>query len=691
MSILQTGTDANNQPTAKPWTISMSKLTPKNQEKLGIIGATDYKLDDKQAGIRNLMLKNFALGYVTMYKPRVEFNDLSVISRMNVDQMAFNTYQPNNGEGFEGDEINGWRSNAIRPIERNKCISVAAHATARLIFPKVFAYDEDNNVDVKSAQVMEDLMEWAGDQTNGGDGYSQTSLRAVITSLTDPASIVMKEYAEVYRTVKRPDGKGSYTEERILDETLSGFQDTQVPVDELYIENFYEPDIQKQGWLIRRRVIGYGLAEGKYSGVEAFRKYVRPGVQLVYNDANSSFYQVYDTNMRPEDVEEITMWHRQLDLKVTWVNGVFMTPADNPNPRYDKFFPFVKFGYEMINARCFYYKSLVFKMQHDAGIINTLYPMIIDGTYLNVMPPMVAIGHEAIGSDVVIPGAVTTFSDPNADLRPIQTSMNLKTGMETMMKVEESINNTSIDPVQQGQQTSGDSTAYEISKIEENAATVLGLFIKSISSFVKQYGILLKGDILQYKTLGEAKEVDGPIVYQSFLLPDKIGGDSTKKIQFDLNAPTSLTDADALAQSYKIMMEQGGPKSKISLQKVNPEKFRNNKYHMMITPDVLNPRSDQLERAYDLETYDRAITNPILDQEEVTKDFLLRTNPRSKKNPDKYINKNPQPMAGQNIPGQPSPTEAPAAPGAQAMKRGMPYQSPLASAMKQKNTKVAVQ
>ncbi len=688
MGILITGTDANGQPTAKPWTISMSKLTPANQKKLGIIGMSNYKLDDKENEIRGLMLKNFALGYVTMYKPRVEFNDLSVITRLNVDQMAFNTYQPNNGEGFEGDEINSWRSNAIRPIERNKCISVAAHATARLIFPKVFAYNENDETDLKSAQVMEDLMVWAGDQVNGGDGYGQTSLRAVMTSLTDPASIVMKEYAEVYRTVKRPDGKGGYTEEQILDEVFSGFQDTQVPVDELYIENFYESDIQKQGWLIRRRVIGYGTAEGKYHNVQAFRDHVVPGVQLVYNDANSSFYQCYDTNMRQEDVEEITMWHRQLDLKVTWVNGVFMTPADNPNPRYDKKFPFVKFGYEMINSRCFYYKSLVFKMQHDAGIINTLYPMIVDGTYLNIMPPMVAIGHEAIGSDVVIPGAVTTFSDPNADLRPIQTSMNIKTGMETMMKVEESINSTSIDPIQQGQQTPGSNTAYEISKIEQNAATVMGLFIKSISSFVKQYGMLLKGDILQFKTLGEAKEIGGPLVYQTFLLPDKLNGsDNSKKIQFDLNTKTSLTDSDAMAESYKIMMEQGGPKSKISLQKVNPEKFRNSQYHLMITPDVLNPRSDDLERAYDLETYDRAINNPILDQEQVTKDFLLRTNPRSKRDPDKYINKNPQGIPGQNVPGQESPTAAP--PGATQMARGMPYQSPLKSAMKQKNTKVA--
>jgi hypothetical protein len=305
---------------------------------------------------------------------------------------------------------------------------------------------------------------------------------------------------------------------------------------------------------------------------------------------------------------------------------------------------------------------------------------------------MVAIGHEAIGSDVVVPGAVTTFSDPNADLRPITTSMNLKTGLETLMKVEDSINQSSVDLTQQGNQVSGSSTAYEISRMEQNAATVLGLFIKSISSFVKQYGQLRMNDILQYLTIAEAGKVDGPLAYKVFLLPNKSSGGSTmsRKVKFDMNTPTSLTPDDLKAESYKVMAEAGGPKSKVELFKANPEAFRNLKYTLMISPDVLNPRSEDLERAYGLELYDRAILNPVIDQELITKDLLLGSNPKTKKDPDKYIKKQsamvPPAGPGVNIPGQPSPGAKP--PGAGQMAAGMPYQSPMASAMKQKNTQV---
>ena len=44
-----------------------------------------------------------------------------------------------------------------------------------------------------------------------------------------------------------------------------------------------------------------------------------------------------------------------------------------------------------------------------------------------------------------------------------------------------------------------------------------------------------------------------------------------------------------------------------------------------------------MERAYGLELYDRGIQNPIIDQEQLTRDFLLGNSPVSRKDPDKYI------------------------------------------------------
>ena len=611
-----------------------------------------YQPSEGEKKMTTLILKHFQLGNVNMFKPRVEFNDLSVIMRDQVDQMAWNTYQANNGQPLEGDDINSWKSQAIRPIVRNKAISIAAHATARLIFPKIFASNEQSDNEEKAAQVMFDLMDWAAEESN----YEYYSLQRVLASLYSPASIGYTEYAEVYRQVKDQKVNGEWTYKNMLDEDMSGFRDRVIPIDQLFIENFYESDVQKQGWLIFRDVISYELAKEKHGLCKNF-EYVTPGVQILYNDANQTWYQVYDTNMRQEDVEEITYWNRSLDVKITLVNGVMMSEHDAPNPRLDKRYPFDKFGYQIINSRCFYYKSLSFYLQQDASIVNTLYPMIIDGTYLSIMKPMVVTGGETIGSDVYVPGATVTLQEPTSDIRPINTSIDLKSGMETLAKVESSLDESSnTSDIQEGQNPGGDPTAYQISRMEQNASTVLGLFVKMISQHVRDFGKLRMCDILQYMTIPEVNDIedDTELVYKTFLLPDKhsIGRSKTRKIKFDDTIPANeISDEEKLNISYDLLSEEG---DKQEIWKVNPEEFRKLKYTVIVSPDVMNPMSEELEKAYNLELYDRAIKNQLLDQEQVTKDFLLSNYNKARRNPDKYFSKNPQ--QGQQQPAQPTQT-----------------------------------
>ena len=603
------------------------------------LAPSEYMPTKEEQEVRSMILNHFRLGDLNMQKPRLEFNDLSLLQRKMIDQMSFNTYQPNNGEPAEGDILNGWRSNAIRPIVRNKCMSIAAHATARLIFPKIFAYDEQSDEQHDAAIVMRDLMEWAGDQMN----YKVVSLEAILTSLWSPASIIYEEYVETYRDVKREKGEdGKYKIERILDETLSGFQATIVPVNELYIENFYEHDIQKQGWLIWRRVKNYSLLKSQYEKKYKNFKYVTPGVQVIYNDANQTFYPVYDSNMRGEMCEEIIYWNRNMDLKIIMVNGVMLTEYDNANPRIDKLYPFDKFGFELFDeGKCFYYKSLAFKLQQDANIVNTLYPMIIDGTYLNVMPPMILNGGETIEADVIVPGAVTTLKSKDAQLQPVQLANNLQAGMNTLMEIEKSVEESSEVPsISTNRQTS----AYEVSVRKQQQEIMMGIFIDMIGSHVVQFGKLLKGDILQYLTIADVTDIVGntELVYKTFLMMDRNsnGKSRTRKIKFDSSLPSDpMTEDQKLKESYKVLQEEGDTDSKTEIYKVNPEIFRKLKYMVTVSPDILNPLSEEAEKAFKLEAYDRAIQNQFVDQEKVTRDFLFGAYDFSKRDPDMYMKK----------------------------------------------------
>lgn len=627
------------------WIDSSLTLTGKGKVQKITNAVSTYQPTSLEKERVAMIRSDFTQGDVIIKRPRREFNDLAILERDAVDQMAWSVYQPNDGDALQGDVANSWRSHAVRPIVRNKVFSIAAHVTAHTLFPKIQAFDDDSNEQEDAAQVMSDLLEWSTFNTNAS--YADVSLKAVIAALVRPVSIVQTQYVEVYRTIKtEKNADGSWKTEQMLDEDFSGFIDESVPCEQFYVQDFYQPDVQKQGWCFRRRIRPFTTARALYIGYDNFQ-YVKPGIQCIYNDANQQFYDAYDAEQHQDEVEEILYWNKSLDLYLIVVNGVLLTDADNPNPREDKLYPFATFGYEFLrpNGDSFYWKSLAFKTMPDDKIVNTLYPMIIDGTYLAIMPPMVNIGGEIITSDVIVPGGVTTFSSPDADLKPLAVqNENLKAGMDALFKVEQNIQEDAFQPLQQGDmpEGGGNMPAYNMSQMEKNAQLMLGPFLDMVGRYVKQMGRLKIGDIKQFMTLPEVAAIEGSanadLVYKTFLMPQGKTRAKSHKIKFDLNLPEgNISKEDHLKLSMDILKEQGGLEAKHKLSKVSPTIFRNLKYMCFVGTDVLKPMSEELEASYNLQIFDRALEAPqMFDQQEIAK-LLLETSPTTRKHPEKYI------------------------------------------------------
>lgn len=613
----------------------------------------------------NEFLKDFRNGWQTMHLPRPEFNDLSLYQRHIVDMLGFNTYQENDGNPMMEDRLGGWRSTAMRPIQRNKAISIAAHETARIIVPKVFAYNSQSEEQQDSAQVMSYLVDWAREQAN----YPHMALYRTIASLYSPISWGYSEYVDTYRRVKdgKKDGKWQY--KMVLDEDESGFKHLPVSTDQVFFSSFYEREVQKQDFIIWRRIISYDKFKVKYPEADyPNAKYVTPGIQVVMDDANSGFYQVYDPHMRQEDVEEVIRWRKSTDSKEIMVNGILLTEPYAANPRADHQYPWDAFYYLPINERCIAGKSLVFTLGPEASLLNTQYQMINDGNFLNLYPPTVTTGSDKVGQDVIVPGLNLAFAEKDVEINAIRTvnDQSMRTAMEVMMQVEKSINESSQDPLQQGQQQGGTQTAYEISRIEQNAATVLGLSMKFIGQHAIQYGKLLLSDILQYCTIADAEKITdaGGLIYKTFFAKEPGATGKQNKIMFDATLPETMTEDEKLDMSFALLSQQPGKmKSDMTLWKANPILFRENKYVFTLDSDVLNPRSSDLMRAFDLETYDRAIASPVADQEKIFTDLLMATNPKTARAPKDYVMKQPvnqpqpQQLGPDGQPLQPTPTK----------------------------------
>ena len=602
--------------------------------------------------------KQMAIADEIRNKSYREFNNRSLIKYQDDCQKTFNNYIPPVSDNAD----ERWRANTIRPITRNKVISIVAHVTSAIMEPVVEAQNEKAISDKEAAMIMKDLMDFVLDQCK----YSRKFVFGMIAAAVNPAVIFNLEYLEVIRKFKEILSDGTWKEKEKLDEVFSGFLLNIVPVEELFIGDFYEGDLQKQPFLIRRRLIDFNHAKIKYESFKDF-KYVQPGVRVFFDGGSNTFYEADEEQLGNRKVEEVIFFDRFADLELPIVNGVLMTKdPDRPMQRFDKLYPFAKTGYELIDeGRCFYYKSLVDKMAPDQSVVDAIYNMIIDGTFISLFPPMANYGGEEVRSSVLIPGVTTNFSDPNSKLSPLLPPINIGTGMATLQKIESSVSESSQDPAQSGNAQSLAKTAQQQQMLEENAKKVLGLFGKMISFVVEDLGDLIIGSILQFMTLAEIEEVIGDVAklnYKSILVPDRTinGKKMPRRIDFEMPEENQIIEEQfqvpGLAPEQQTILQQSsklrkeGEELGMSIAKVNPELFRNRKYKIKTKADFMKPSSEAITKAFNLEAYDRAIGNPLANQENIFRDFLLSNYKPGEE--EKYINKQPQmspQMEGENM------------------------------------------
>jgi len=588
---------------------------------------SSYKPTQEEKDIIVRVRRDYAIGDSIMNASYEEFNNMSLIERMNVDQRAWNSFQP---AGSDDPDL-AWKSNAIRPITRNKVISIVAHLTGNIIYPIIYAQNENQEEDRDAAETMRDLLEYACDNSD----YAETFVYSVIAACVNPAIVLQNEYVEIFRTIKEVKEDGSYEAKKVLDDAFSGIVQSIVPLNELYISDVYERDIQKQPFLIRRRVIDYNTASMKYGDNPKFKD-VTPGIVPVYHDGSDTFYDVYDESQSDRLVEELIYYNRKDDLQLTFVNSIIMSKVDAPNPRTDKEYPFSKTGFEPISSGFFYYKSLVSKLEPEQNIIDTIYQAIIDGSLLKQMPPTAIYGTETFNSNIITPGKVVSFTNPDTKVEKIDVGSDLNAGYNILEKIESSMAESSMNVMQQGQTPSGTNTAYEISVLEQNAKIMLGLFGRMIGFLVRDLGKLIVGDIVQYYTVGEVGEITDSLNYKKFVLPGKSidGKQRSKSIKFEPNLPETSTPEERLNIAFEIMdKEQDNER----LVFVNPELFRNLKYLVRIDTDTVLPQSDNVKKALNLELFDRSIQLPFVNQEQLYKDLVLGSYQKTKNDVDKYI------------------------------------------------------
>lgn len=592
--------------------------------------------------------RDYETAYALQHRSFDEFDGLSLLERARTDQQTFGAYV---GAEFLPAHKR-WRWRGRKNTARNKLIGILAHIIAGMLYPYVYAKNEQDEEDKLTARVMRILVENHLRKAT----YETNFLFMVLSALVNPAVIVEVEYLEALQKIKQRLASGEIKIIEAVDELMSGLNLNIIPIDELLIGDFFTGNIQREPYIIRLRRISYDTARKIYAGKwydsngKDLFDYVSPGKTRVVLAGNEE-QTLYDIDWTEADgnyVQELSIYYKDEDLELCWVGGVGMFNYDNPynsNPFNHRrltlldgqwlsipVYQFAKSYFEPIDptGRFFYGKSGAFKEYWDALSQDKMHQLAHDGTYLDVIKPIFMSGVVNVDSTVIVPGA-TIGMPAGAVATPYQLGPNLAAALNMMNVQKEDMSDSTQDKIMSGGVEKG-VTAYATSKAEQNARVFLGVFGIFIADLIKQIGELTMDCIIQHATIGELNDTVPESLrmkFRTFLAKGRDKGkDITEKIVFtDKYMGRDISNKKKQRQiEWDLYNKTGGEGSDQRIYEVNPYQFARHSYTMYVDSDQIVRKSVGLERqdkivAFNILTDPRVA--PFTDRQAVANEFAI--------------------------------------------------------------------
>ncbi len=574
------------------------------------------------------------------HRPFDEFDGLSLLERTKRDQQTFGA--------FVGAEYvpkqKAWRWKGRKNTARNKITGLLAQMIAGMLFPMVYAQNQEDEEDKITAQVMRILVE----EHLRKAGYQMKFMYMALSALVNPAVFVSVEYLIAMQRIKEKGLNGQMQIVEAIDVLLTGLNLDIIPIDQLLLGDFYTGDIQRQPFLVRVDRISWDQARELYGDHEDFQ-YVQAGKTrvVITGNENATLFDIEWTEADQLAVQTLTFYYRAEDLEVTWVGGVFVgnkTDIYNTNTFQHRrmsligdewktipVYPFAKSGFEPIDptGRFAYYKSAAFKEYWDDASINKSYQLLQDGMYLDVIKPILGTGIQKVDSTVVAPGAYITTPNKDATLTPWSMGSNLPMAMQVLQENKSDMSDSTLSPIMQGQ-IGGKQTAFAVNAALTNAKIILGLFSFMIADLIKQVGELSVDVIVAHTTQGELDATLPEALnlkFKTVLVKTKDKGrDITNKIVFsDAMLGKNYTPEQIRAKSFDLLEKAGGVNTDQRIFEVNPYRFARTIFTMWVDPDKITSSAVGLNRdqkMQDIQMLTQPFVYPYIDAQQLANEVI---------------------------------------------------------------------
>lgn len=327
----------------------------------------------------NDVLEDFITGRIVINRNYNHFNNRTLYQSIDDWTMRWNGYIASQ-DYF--DSVS--QSQIFLNFTRNQVISYLSKVALNPPKAKVQAVNKKNNISgVKLAQVCEDLLKYSDDCENAPARFLEEALECT----TKGTVIVYEGYAKDVQNVDVPEyfnaetGKIKFKKEKRVN--FDNCFRKVVPIEDFFIANPYQPDVQKQPWVIWREVTTYSEGSAEYGHYTNW-KYVKPGTYTLLAEPTTFYRNKLQSKLNQTQIEILRYYNRRENEHILLINGVVM--YNGPLPFKDGMYPFAKGIFEPYANDFFWGAGFPQKIMGDQDLLNTLWNMMIDKTYGSLLP-----------------------------------------------------------------------------------------------------------------------------------------------------------------------------------------------------------------------------------------------------------------------------------------------------------------
>lgn len=498
-------------------------------------------------------------------------------------------------------------SNIFLNFTRNVTISYLSKVGMQLPEPKILAVNKRTNVQNKQlADVLKDLNSYSLQQENGPARLLEIALETTVKG----TGIVYEGYMKNEQKMKTPVDYDAQTGKIIYRTEMRTIYDDcyqkVIPLEDFYISNPYEPDVQKQPYVIWKRITTYNEAYFEFSHYENW-KYVRPGAYALTQEPTTFYRNKLYTELNQIQVEVLRYYNRKDNQHIVSINGVIM--YDGPIPFKDGKYPFAKYICEPFDNFFFWGMSMGQKFMGEQDVQNTLVNMMLDKTYGSLLPYGLSSDlDDLIEDDTLAPNKIRKVGDINK--WKFDTLPGVESGEQAMFQ-------TIMNLARENSGITGGGDAYtprggklpvrQVLLQQQEAMAKIGFSMNFLEDGERDRTELRINHILQFYTIPRIEKVTGKrgkeieqLIYRDIRLNDVSLSDGRKgnKVIKLVDSVETPDERESLADQLSVLEEtgelQGSPTEALA---VPVSMFNDYNYQIQIVKNSSYEHNQALDQA----------------------------------------------------------------------------------------------